>query len=124
MQGILGITKGKPYPKLMEASRSGILKKIMATSIAVRAPAMAHQCGFTLSPASNANNTIIGSAASSVDNHQWPSGSYTWVQVIAVSLRWIAAKGGENFLQFGGQLLLPWRKLMMQRSQELEEARG
>ena len=59
----------------MAASASGILKKMIATSTAVEAPAMAHQCGFTLRPASNPNSTMMGSAATSVDNHQWPKGS-------------------------------------------------
>src|SRR5207244_128893 len=55
--------KPTPYTKLMPASRNGIPKTRTATRTAVPAPAIAHQCGFTLSPASNPNNTRIGSAA-------------------------------------------------------------
>src|ERR1700675_2220601 len=53
----------------------------MATSTAVAAPATAQRCAFTLKPASNPNSTRIGSAATSVESHQCPNGSYTCVQV-------------------------------------------
>src|ERR1700676_3716848 len=53
----------------------------MATSTAVAAPATAQRWAFTLKPASNPNSTIIGSAATSVESHQCPNGSYTCVQV-------------------------------------------
>src|SRR6266566_2316404 len=72
--------------------------------MAVRAPAIAHQCGLTFSPASKPNSTMMGNAATSVDSHQCPSGSYTWVQVIALSfIASRAAKSGGAlfFLQAG-----------------------
>ena len=39
------------------------------------APATAHKCAGTLNPAKRVNNSRIGMAATSVDNHQWPNGS-------------------------------------------------
>src|SRR5437867_817545 len=74
-----------PYRKLMPASDAGIPKTSTATSTAVAAPAMAHQWGFTRSPASRPNNTRIGSAATRVEKTQLCSGSYTWVHVMAQS---------------------------------------
>src|SRR5205807_5643440 len=74
-----------PYRKLMPASETGIPKTETATSTAVPAPAIAHQWGFTRSPASRPNSTRIGNAATSVDRAQLCSGSYTWVHVMAQS---------------------------------------
>ena len=70
-----------PYPKLVSARLAGILNTNIAHSTAVAAPAIAHKCACTLNPASSPSSTITGSAAISVDNHQWPSGSYACVQV-------------------------------------------
>src|SRR6266699_2211035 len=64
-----------PYRKLMPASEAGIPKTSTATSTAVAAPAMAHQWGFTRSPASRPNNTRIGSAATRGEKTQLCSGS-------------------------------------------------
>ena len=70
--------------------------------MAVKAPEMAHQCGFTLKPASNPNSTMMGSAATSVDSHQWPSGSYTWVQFVTLSFSvWSAAEAAAPVSQTG-----------------------
>src|ERR1051325_37426 len=69
----------------MPASEAGIPKTSTATSTAVAAPAMAHQCGFTRNPASRPNSTRIGSAATRVEKTQLCSGSYTWVHVMAQS---------------------------------------
>src|SRR2546425_2151085 len=66
----------------MPASRNGIPKMRTATATAVPAPAIAHQCGFTLSPASNPNSTRIGRAATRVERIQLCSGSYTWVHAM------------------------------------------
>src|SRR2546426_6746908 len=66
----------------MPASRTGIPKMRTATATAVPAPAIAHQCGFTLSPASNPNSTRIGRAATRVERIQLCSGSYTWVHAM------------------------------------------
>src|SRR6266566_3559316 len=78
-----------PYRKLMLASETGIPKTETATSTAVPAPAIAHQWGFTRSPASRPNSTRIGNAATSVDRIQLCSGSYTWVHAMAQSfVRW------------------------------------
>src|ERR1700683_2411833 len=74
-----------PYPKADAARISGMWNIRIPTSTAVPAPATAHQCGFTRKPASNENSTMIGNAATSVESHQWPSGSYTWVQCITNS---------------------------------------
>src|SRR6266550_4692313 len=74
-----------PYRKLMPASETGIPKTETATSTAVPAPAIAHQWGFTRSPASRPNSTRIGNAATSVDRIQLCSGSYTWVHGMAQS---------------------------------------
>src|SRR5439155_1706805 len=60
---------------IVPASRNGIPKTRTATRTAVPAPAIAHQCGFTLSPASNPNNTRIGSAATRVERIQLCNGS-------------------------------------------------
>src|SRR5579883_2249959 len=64
----------------MAASASGILKKITATRMAVSAPEIAHRCGLTLRPASSPKRTRMGRAATRVESHQGPKGSYTWVQ--------------------------------------------
>src|SRR5207244_186795 len=74
-----------PYTKLIPASRNGIPKIVTATTTAVAAPAIAHQCGFTLSPASNPNSTRIGRAATTVERIQLCSGSYTWVHAMGHS---------------------------------------
>src|SRR5207249_5373221 len=86
IQAILTMPKPTPYTKLMPASRKGIPKTATATRTAVPAPAIAHQCGFTLSPASNPNSTRIGSAATRVERIQLCSGSYTWVHAMVASL--------------------------------------
>src|SRR5436309_1476896 len=80
IQAIFSNPNATPYAKLMAASVSGILKKATATRIAVRAPALAHQCGFIFKPPSKPKSTRMGRAATSVESHQWPSGSYTCVQ--------------------------------------------
>src|SRR5579859_340818 len=46
---------------------------------------MAHQCGFTLKPASIPRRTRMGSAATRVESHHWPNGSYTCVHCIRPS---------------------------------------
>src|ERR1700756_1849878 len=74
--------KALPYRRLVIASLEGIPNTKIAQRTAVVAPAMAHQCGRTLRPASNPSRTTIGSAATRVESHQWPRGSYTCVQVI------------------------------------------
>src|SRR5213080_2662913 len=55
---------------------------VTATTTAVPAPAMAHQCGLTLSPASRPNSTRIGKAATRVERIQLCNGSYVWVQAM------------------------------------------
>src|SRR6059036_49705 len=78
-----------PYRKLMPASETGIPKTATATSTAVPAPAIAHQWGFSRSPASRPKSTRMGNAATSVDRIQLCSGSYTWVHAMARSFaRW------------------------------------
>src|SRR5213083_2732665 len=78
-----------PYRKLMPASETGIPKTTTATSTAVPAPAIAHQWGFSRSPASRPKSTRIGRAATRVDRIQLCSGSYTWVHAMARSFaRW------------------------------------
>jgi len=57
------------------ASRAGIPKTRIAQTMAVAAPATAHKCAFTRKPASSINKTSMGNAATSVESHQWPSGS-------------------------------------------------
>src|SRR6266576_664180 len=64
-----------PYRKLMPASETGNPKTETATSTAVPAAAIAHQWGFSRSPASRPNNTRIGSAATRVEKTQLCSGS-------------------------------------------------
>src|SRR5947207_938276 len=54
---------------------------MIAASTAVAAPAIALRCARTLNPANNPNKTIIGNAATRVESHQCPRGSYTCVQV-------------------------------------------
>src|SRR5260221_10581911 len=54
----------------------------MATRMAAAAPARADQCGFTRRPANRVKRTMMGSEATSAESHQWPKGSYTWVQVV------------------------------------------
>src|SRR3989441_11230828 len=66
----------------MPASGNGIPNTVTATTTAVPAPAMAHQCGFTLSPASRPNSTRIGKAATRVERIQLCNGSYVWVQAM------------------------------------------
>src|ERR1700684_2155703 len=70
----------------------------MPTRTAVAAAAMAHQWGFTRRPASRVNSTMIGSAATRVESHQWPSGSYTCVQFIRGSFRPRCDACGASFL--------------------------
>src|SRR5213080_2883657 len=57
------------------ASATGIPKTATAIRTAVPAPAMAHQCGFTRSPASKPNSTRMGNAAMRVDRIQLCNGS-------------------------------------------------
>src|ERR1017187_7957920 len=45
-------------------------------------PSSAAQWAFIRKIANAPKRTITGSAATMVDNHQWPRGSYTCVQVI------------------------------------------
>src|SRR2546427_1746308 len=66
----------------MPASGNGIPNTVTATTTAVPAPAMAHQCGLTLSPASRPNSTRIGKAATRVERIQLCNGSYVWVQAM------------------------------------------
>src|SRR2546428_13344293 len=66
----------------MPASGNGIPKTVTATTTAVPAPAMAHQCGLTLSPANRPNSTRIGNAATKVERIQLCNGSYVWVQAM------------------------------------------
>src|SRR3989454_7219618 len=66
----------------MPASGNGMPNTVTATTTAVPAPAMAHQCGFTLSPASRPNSTRIGKAATRVERIQLCNGSYVWVQAM------------------------------------------
>src|SRR2546426_7244090 len=66
----------------MPASGNGIPNTVTATRTAVPAPAMAHQCGFTLSPANRPNSTRIGNAATKVERIQLCNGSYVWVQAM------------------------------------------
>src|SRR2546427_11925811 len=66
----------------MPASDNGIPNTVTATTTAVPAPAMAHQCGFTLSPASKPNSTRIGKAATRVERIQLCNGSYAWVHAM------------------------------------------
>src|SRR5437667_10109219 len=66
----------------MPASDNGIPNTVTATTTAVPAPAMAHQCGFTLSPASKPNSTRIGKAATRVERIQLCNGSYAWVDAM------------------------------------------
>src|SRR6266568_1779405 len=94
IQAIFSTPNPTPYRKLMPASDAGIPKTRTATSTAVPAPAMAHQWGFTRSPASRPNSTRIGSAATRVEKTQLCSGSYTWVHVMAQSPG--VAGGGLN----------------------------
>src|ERR1700741_3100263 len=82
IQTIFSRPNALPYSKLVTASLEGIPNTKIAQRTAVVAPAMAHQCGRTLRPASNPSSTTIGSAATRVESHQWPKGSYTCVQVI------------------------------------------
>src|SRR5260370_21497336 len=79
---ILTRSKALAHRRLVITSLVGILNTNIAQRTAVVAPAMAHQCGRTLRPASNPSSTTIGSAATRVESHQWPRGSYTCVQVI------------------------------------------
>ena len=57
------------------ASLMGIPKTAAAQSSAVAAPAMAQIWGRTLNPARSPRRTMMGSAATSVESHQWPNGS-------------------------------------------------
>src|ERR1700741_3581016 len=82
IQTIFSRPNALPYSKLVTASLEGIPNTNIAQRTAVVAPAMAHQCGRTLRPASNPSSTTIGNAATRVESHQWPRGSYTCVQVI------------------------------------------
>src|SRR2546430_11959921 len=66
----------------MPASGNGIPNTVTATTTAVPAPAMAHQCGLTLSPANRPNSTRIGNAATRVERIQLCNGSYVWVQAM------------------------------------------
>src|SRR2546426_3223045 len=66
----------------MPASGNGIPNTVTATTTAVPAPAMAHQCGLTLSPANRPNSTRIGNAATKVERIQLCNGSYVWVQAM------------------------------------------
>jgi len=50
-------------------------RREIAQQMAVNAPATAHKCAFTLKPAKRPSNTITGSAATSVESHQWWKGS-------------------------------------------------
>src|SRR5712691_5623165 len=86
IQAIFSTPNPTPYRKLMPASETGIPKTETARSSAVPAPAIAHQWGFSRSPASRPNSTRIGNAATSVDRIQLCSGSYTWVHVMSQSL--------------------------------------
>src|SRR5205085_4697933 len=74
--------KAAPNPRLAADSRHGIWKTRLAQAIAVSAPKSAAQCGLTRKTASNPNSTTTGSAATSVDSHHAPIGSYTCVQFI------------------------------------------
>src|SRR6266851_6104628 len=65
----------------MVASRAGMWNTKIAHSTAVAAPAIAQICARTRNPASKPRRTTIGSAATRVESHQCPSGSYTCVQV-------------------------------------------
>src|SRR5262249_46354239 len=71
-----------PYSRLAKANLPGMPNTKMATRTAVVAPAIAHQCGRTFRPASSPSRTTMGSAATSVESHQWPNGSYTCVHVM------------------------------------------
>src|SRR3989442_654803 len=64
------------------AIATDIQKTVTATTTAVPAPAMAHQCGLTLSPANRPNSTRIGNAATRVERIQLCNGSYVWVQAM------------------------------------------
>jgi hypothetical protein len=75
IQAIFSKPKATPYPKLMAASVTGILKNTTATTQAVNAPAMAHKWGFTLRPASSPNRTTSGRVATKVESHHRPKGS-------------------------------------------------
>src|SRR5207245_10812262 len=66
----------------MPASGHGIPNTVTPTRTAAPAPAMAHQCGFTLSPANRPNSTRIGNAATKVERIQLCNGSYVWVQAM------------------------------------------
>src|SRR5690348_419183 len=57
------------------------------TASATRRPRMAAQCALTWKNARLPNSTMIGSAATSVDNVALPSGSYTCDQDIGSSER-------------------------------------
>ena len=69
----------------MPASAGGMWKAVIATSAAVAAAAIAHQCGRSRRPASSPNSTRIGSAATRVESIQLWNGSYTWVQAMTDS---------------------------------------
>src|SRR5205814_2872257 len=82
IQAIFSSPKPTPNRKLIAASGNGIPNTVTATSAAVAAPAIAHQCGRQRSPASAPNSTTIGSTATSVESIQLWSGSYIWVQAM------------------------------------------
>src|SRR5256886_2353475 len=63
----------------MPASGNGIPNTVTATRTAVPAPAMAHQCGFTLSPANRPNSTRIGNAATKVERIQTYDPLHSWI---------------------------------------------
>ena len=100
-----------PYRKLTTASLPGMPNTNIAHRIDVVAPAIAHKCGRIFKPASIPSSTTIGSAATSVESHQCPSGSYTCVQFMfsprragevrnsPAKLRCAVTRSGPSFLQ-------------------------
>src|SRR5713101_8684594 len=89
----------------MPASANGIPNTVTATTTAVTAPAIAHQCGLTRNPARRPNSTRMGRAATRVDRIQLFSGSYTWVHAMAAPL---VVRGGGPTRPSDGIRCGPW----------------
>src|ERR1700757_3853613 len=68
----------RPNTEARSASGAGMVKAHMAMQIAAMSAITAARCALTLPDAMSTNNTTPGTAATSVDNHSLPRGSYTW----------------------------------------------
>src|SRR5262249_54077364 len=75
IQAILRSPKAAQNKKLVRPNAQGMWNARQATARAEAAPAAAARWGLTRATATSPSKTIIGIAATSVDNHQTPKGS-------------------------------------------------